>query len=233
VQLTKKNMSKEIIPAVLPKNFEDIETLVRRLDRLGGTIQIDLCDGKFVPTQTWPYIKGSLPEFKDDFELPGWEEFDYEIDLMIQSPELHIDNLKNLGVSRAVIHIKSTSKEGFLEACKKLESYDIEVGVGLENTSTDYSAFLKELEDSEIVYYIQVMGIDSIGKQGEHFSNKSLEFIKKIHLEYPEINIQVDGSVNEATIVPLLEAGVSRFVVGSWLSTGHAKDKVQNLKNLI
>jgi pentose-5-phosphate-3-epimerase len=226
-------MSKEIIPAVLPKNFEDIETLVRRLDRLGGTIQIDLCDGKFVTTQTWPYIKGSLPEFKDDFELPGWEYFDYEIDLMIQSPELYIDNLKNLGVSRAVIHIKSTSKEGFIEACRKLESYDIEVGVGLENISTDYALFIRELENTEIPYYIQVMGIDVIGRQGEPFSNASLEFIKKIRLEYPEITIQVDGSVSGETIELLVKAGVSRFVVGSWLSTGHAKDKVQELKNLI
>ena len=122
-------MIKEIIPAVLPQNIEDVAVLTRRLDHLKCTIQIDICDGRFVPAQTWPYVKNLLPEFKDDFELPGWEDFDYEADLMIKNPELYIDNLKNLGVSRAVIHVKSTTKEGFLEACRKLMVYDIEVGV--------------------------------------------------------------------------------------------------------
>ncbi len=226
-------MTKEIIPAVLPENFKEIEVLIRRLDRQGGFVQIDICDGRFVTSQTWPYIKNQIPEFKDDFELPGWENFDYELDLMILNPEKHIDNLKNVGASRAVVHAKSTDQKGFLEACFKLQAYDIEVGVGLEHSSQNYSEYLKILEDQEIPFYIQVMGIDTIGKQGEPLSDNSIEFIKKLHSEYPEIIIQVDGAVSASTIQKVSEAGASRFVVGSWFSNGHIKDKIQELKNLI
>jgi pentose-5-phosphate-3-epimerase len=233
LNVNNKNMNKEIIPAVLPENIEEIETLVRRLDRLGGYIQIDICDGSFVNAQTWPYVRHILPEFKDGFELPGWEYFDFELDLMVKNPELLIDNIKNLGISRAVLHVKSTTFEGFMQAAKKLAFYDIEVGIGIENTCTSYDQILEALKEEGIEHYAQVMGIDTIGKQGEPFSDKSLELVQKIHAQYPELTLQVDGAVSASTASVLSDAGVSRFVVGSWLSTGHAKDKVQELKSLI
>ena len=226
-------MKKEIIPAVLPKNLEEIATLVRRLERANCTIQIDICDGNFVSSQTWPYIKNTLPEFKDDFELPGWEDFDYELDLMIRDPQLHIDNLKNIGASRAIIHTKSTTKEGVLEACRKLSVYDIEIGIGIQNDDLEYSSILSSLEEAQIPYYIQIMGIDRIGKQGEPFSLASLDLVKKIHSDYPNIVLQVDGAVSTSTVSELSDAGVTRFVVGSWFSSGSIKDKIQELKNLI
>ena len=45
----------EIIPAVLPKDFSELEEKVQMVVGLADTVQVDICDGKFVPTTTWPH----------------------------------------------------------------------------------------------------------------------------------------------------------------------------------
>jgi len=51
-------MSKaEIIPAVLPKDFTELEDKVSLVQGSVKTVQIDVCDGQFTPLATWPYKK--------------------------------------------------------------------------------------------------------------------------------------------------------------------------------
>ncbi len=46
----------EIIPAIIAKSFEDLKEKMALVDGLAQTVQLDVCDGKFVPSQCWPYI---------------------------------------------------------------------------------------------------------------------------------------------------------------------------------
>ena len=45
------------IPAILPRDFAEIEDKVSQIKGLSDIIQIDICDGKFVSSTTWPYKK--------------------------------------------------------------------------------------------------------------------------------------------------------------------------------
>jgi ribulose-phosphate 3-epimerase len=225
------------IPAVLPTTLSDIELLVARTGRASKLLQIDLCDGKYVETQTWPYIKSVLPVFNDDFELPGWENFDFEFDLMIQNPELYIDNLKNCGISRVVLHLTSTSELGILEAAEKLNKYDIAVGIAVQNSYDKelLARITTALTERNIDFYLQVMGIEVIGKQGQAFAEQTLDTIVELRSLYPETVLQVDGSVNEDTIEALRDAGATSFVLGSYLSGGvdSVDERIKYLKNLL
>ncbi len=227
----------EFIPAVLPETFQDIDDLVHRVGKNASLIQIDICDGKYVDSRTWPYLKGELTTFNDDFELPGWEYLDYELDLMIQSPELHIENLKNLGAKRMIIHLESTDIPGIISAIELLKKYDIEVGLGIR-TTTDKNKIeeaSKYLDESSTPYYFQVMGIETIGKQGESFSEKSLETISYLKSKHTDIDVQVDGGMNDETVTSAAKAGAERFVFGSYLSKGYGsvQEKINILKNLL
>jgi ribulose-phosphate 3-epimerase len=77
------------------------------------------------------------------------------------------------------------------------------------------------------------MGIAEIGKQGQDFDPRVYDQIAKIKEQFPGLPIAVDGGVNEDNIVPLIEAGVSRLVVGSALwKSEHPIDTLKYMKML-
>lgn len=45
----------EIIPAILPKNYEDLKNKIALVRGIVPLAQIDICDGKFVPNFSWPF----------------------------------------------------------------------------------------------------------------------------------------------------------------------------------
>lgn len=47
----------EIVPAILEKNFSHIKEKIEKVCDIAKTVQIDVCDGLFVPSTTWPYGK--------------------------------------------------------------------------------------------------------------------------------------------------------------------------------
>ena len=230
-------MKAQVIPAVLTKNFSDIEAKAVKFKGVTKLIQIDICDGKFVDTSTWPFIKGKSEKFKDDFEMPFWETVDYELDLMVAEPQNYIENFKNIGMAKCILHTGSSTIENIVNTAKVLDSYDIEVGVAININSKfeNFKITLEKLTEESIPFYVQVMGVSSIGKQGEGFTEDCLPLVSKIKDNYPDVMIQVDGAVSETTIKKLYNVGATSFVVGSWFdrSTLDSKSSIQHLLNLL
>ena len=52
----------EIIPAILPKNYEDLKNEIALVRGVVPLVQVDICDGIFVKNKTWPFLG-------DDFDL--------------------------------------------------------------------------------------------------------------------------------------------------------------------
>jgi pentose-5-phosphate-3-epimerase len=80
----------EIIPAILPKSYRELENSVDSVHSIAPTIQIDFCDGKYVESKTWWY-NGKDIEKKDEIlaeesGLPFWDSTNYEFDLMVADP---------------------------------------------------------------------------------------------------------------------------------------------------
>lgn len=188
-----------IIPAVLPKNQAELTTKAKQVLGLVSHVQVDVCDGKFVPSKT---------SFK---ELPFMDEIEYELDLMIDQPELVIEDYIEMQPARIIIHLESV--QDFPKLFLPLERVRgiIEIGLCINN-DTDESVLEQYLDD---VDFIQVMGIAEIGSQGNPFDERCLERINYLHRKYPDMPISVDGSVNLETIARLRDAGATRFVAGS------------------
>ena len=223
----------EIIPAIMPEDFYHIEDDVQAVAGHVTTVQLDIMDGKFVDGKTWPFMKKNDVYFdklqREEAGLPLWEKIDYELDLMIERPENTMEQWLALGPKRIVLHIES-----LLDPVATLEDLaavrDI-VEVGL---SFDDDIEVTELDQyMEMIDFVQVMGIDEVGKQGEPFEVRSLYNVEYLHNKFPDLPISVDGSVNLDTIEKFRAAGATRFVAGSAVYDGAPIENIKNLQSLL
>mgnify|MGYP000906150000 CR=1 FL=1 len=204
----------EIVPAILEKNFSHIKDKISDVVDFAKIVQIDVCDGIYVQSTTWPYGKSDghfEAILKEEEGMPGWDRLDFEYDLMVKNPDAEYA-LKwvRLGASRIVLH--SDSNSDLLPVFDALSNY-VQRGLAIK-ASTPISIIDKYIDKIE---YIQIMGIDKVGFQGQHFNPKVFEKIKEIKDKYKDIVIQIDGGVSLSNSVLLDHAGADRLVVGSAL----------------
>lgn len=226
----------EVTPAVLAEDFSGLNEKLAKFVNITKMVQIDVCDGKFVPSISWPMGQrdnGSIERILNEEEgLPFWEQLDFEFDLMVLNAHKNFDFFARLGVKKIIFHLEAETEDSFKEFLESLDPYfkdNIEIGLAI-NTTTD----IKKLDQFiNHVDFIQCMGIENIGFQGEPFDEKVLNQIKEIRGKYPEIKISVDGSVNENTAPLLVKAGANRLIVGSALMQGcDIREKIKEFENL-
>ena len=208
----------EIIPAILAEDFYELKDILSKFVNISKIVQIDICDGKFVPSTSWPMGRKdhfSIQSILDEEDgLPYWEHLDYEFDLMIINAHKQFDFFTKLGAKRIVFHLEAETETDFKEFLESLDPYfkdNVEIGIAI-NTTTDIeklNPFINYID------FVQCMGIERIGFQGEPFDERVLEQIKNLKSKYRELVISIDGGVNENTAPSLIEAGASRLVIGS------------------
>lgn len=223
----------EIIPAIMPQDFYELEHDVQSVIGHAKIVQLDIMDGKFVQAKTWPFTRKDDKYFQmiqdEEVGLPFWEKIDYELHLMIERPEDNIEQWLALGPKRIVLHIESLlHPEETLRDLAKIRDF-VEVGLSFDD---DYEV-TKLDHYVELVDFVQVMGIDEIGAQGQPFEPRSLYNIEYLHNKFPDMPISVDGSVNQDTIVEFAKAGATRFIAGSAIFDGVPSENIKTLKNMI
>lgn len=214
----------EVTGAILAKDFNDLREKLSRFANVSKLVQIDVCDGKFVPSVSWPLDKSItgkhdlyLEKILDEEEgLPFWDKIDFEFDLMVMNASRQFEFFVKLGAKRIIFHLEAENKKELKEFLSSIDPYlrdSIEIGLALNNTTSidELDQFINNID------FIQCMGIEHIGFQGEPFDDKVLEQIKEIKNKYPEIKISVDGGINETSAPLLIKSGVDRFVMGSTL----------------
>ncbi|TAK94493.1 hypothetical protein EPO05_06310 [Patescibacteria group bacterium] len=206
----------EIIPAILPKDFGELEEKVGLIQGLVKTVQVDICDGQFVPNATWPYRKHDDSFEKivhEDEGLPAWEKLNYEFDLMVNHPEKVVDEWVQAGATRIIIHIES--KGDVAGAVQSLAGrVDIGLALNIETSIEELQVPSYKLQEGNI-QFVQLMGIDRIGFQAQEFDEKVIGRVKQVRLKYPGLPISIDGGVSLDNARQLIEAGADRLVVGS------------------
>jgi pentose-5-phosphate-3-epimerase len=192
-------MAVDIIPALLVRSKKDLGQGLERLRGVSSWVQIDL-----VGTN---YIEG-------EENFPLWEEFNFEADLMLPNQLQVAESMVQVGAARIAVHAEESDAHEALRALQIYRTGDFAVEIGVALRSHDTPEALKEFEG--LYDYVQVMGIDREGAQGEPPDphGKDLELIRALRANHPSMLIQVDGAV-APRIKELVEAGASRLVVGS------------------
>ncbi len=211
----------EIIPAIMPRNYEDLKNRVALVRGIVPLAQVDICDGVFVNNQTWPYdeMDNDTSNFnrimQEEEGMPFWEDIDFELDLMVTDAVENLATYMKLGPKRIVFHLEAIGDisefKDFLEGLDTYIRDTVQIGVAI-NTTTPIEKIFPLVNH---VDFIQCMGIERIGFQGEEFDEKVLEHIKTLKEKYPDIIIAVDGAVNFDSAPELIDAGADRLVIGS------------------
>ena len=209
--------SVEIIPAVLPKSFADLEKHVALVKASARIIQIDVVDGHFARNTTWPYRDRATFEkiISEEHGLPFWGDLDYEFDLMVEDPHLTAMEYVRAGASRIVVH---AGAHGAIEGLHSLAEAREETGAYVVTTGLALLPTMQPdvLDSFDTLFdYVQVMGIDREGFQGQPFNEHSIVLIERLRRRYPDLVIQVDGAVTLEHVRALVSAGANRLVVGS------------------
>lgn len=194
-----------IIPAIIPESYDHLESVLNVVSPFARSVQIDIVDGKFVPSVSWPYISSDAIQTCATLI----ENFEVEVDLMIESPEKVIEEYLEAGVSRVVIHLESTQSMDVILKCKEKYNFLLGLSIGNDTPLTNLVEYIGFAD------YVQLMGIAHIGSQGQPFDERVLERIAAVREAYPDMLISIDGSVNAESLPRLYAAGANRFVSGS------------------
>jgi len=201
----------EIIPAIMPKDYEHLDEMMSLFVNVVPIVQLDIMDGKFVPLRTWPYPKDAHFDaiVAEEEVMARCEDINFEVDLMIENPELAVPKWVSAGASRIVVHVESMIDFEKIRASVPVGL--IELGLAI-NTVTPLSSIEPYIERID---FVQCMGIARIGFQGESFDERVLENVRMLRAKYPDLPISIDGSVNFDTAKSLVDAGATRLVSGS------------------
>lgn len=221
----------KIIPAIMPNDYEEFSSKASLVKGLVEWVQLDVMDSKYTKSISWPY--SNADHFDDilsgDEGLPFWEDFDYELDLMVSNPYDEALKWASTGVSRIILHLKTIGEGDFEKLIDDLKDLGVEVGIAIL-PNEDYSKIANVISKIDCV---QFMGIDKVGFQNQKFSEDVLKNISDFKIKYPEMPVSVDGAVDLETADKLVEAGVERLVSGSFIFEGSPEENIKELEEFL
>jgi ribulose-phosphate 3-epimerase len=209
----------DIVPAILPHTFAELEDGLGRAASIAPLVQIDIVDGHYAKPKSWPYRDGknfSTIIVEQEQGLPHWAELDFEFDLMVRDPERVAMDYVRAGASRVVVHAAAPGAQKALETYTALNEREVGASViipGVALSVDDHPDILLPMTDQ--FDYVQVMGIAREGHQGEALDPRSLVLVERLRRRYPRLPIQVDGGVRLENVKQLVAAGATRLVCGS------------------
>jgi ribulose-phosphate 3-epimerase len=205
--------TQHIIPAIIPDSIDQLQSRLQEVQGVVKRIQVDVMDGTYAPTMSWPYEGVGREAFesvrREDQGLPYWQDFDFEIDLLVSKPENKLSEWILAGAVCLIIHVESTDK--LEEIAQQCFERHIEMALALK-PSTSIEMLAPYIHRA---VFVQVMGSDRIGYHGVALDSKALDTIRAIKERWPSTLVGIDIGVTSETLPALYEAGARRFAAGS------------------
>ncbi|MFF2752520.1 ribulose-phosphate 3-epimerase [Psychrobacillus sp. NPDC058041] len=205
----------KIAPSILAANFAKLGEEVLEVEKAGAElIHIDVMDGHFVPNITMgPIVVEALRPLT---KLP------LDVHLMIENADRYIEAFAKAGADYITVHVEACPH--LHRTIQLIRSFGVKPGVVL-NPHTPVESIQHVLEDIDMVLFMTV----NPGFGGQKFIHSVLPKVKQLADIVKErnlsIEIEIDGGINEETIIPCVEAGATIFVAGSAIYNAPDKGK--------
>ena len=195
----------KLAPSILSADFGHLAEDVKKIEEGGADyIHVDVMDGHFVPN-----ISFGAPVMKC---LNGKTELPYDVHLMIENPDMYIDDFVTPQTEYITVH---------QEACvhlhrtiQNIKSKGVKAGVSI-NPATPVSTLECILPDVDLVLIMSV----NPGFGGQKFIPGALEKVRELaeikRAKNLDFVIEIDGGITLDNISEVMEAGVEMAVAGS------------------
>lgn len=209
----------EIIPSPGTLSiWGDIEKRIQSILPFTESVHIDVTDGKFVPTTTWldaaPFAKYT-------------KQANFEVHLMVDDPVQYVRSFADAGFQRIIGQIEKMPDVTEFIAQTQLFA---EVGLALDGPTGLSSLQGIHMDDIDLV--LLYTG-DHAGLSGGVLIPEKLEKVKQLRREYASLPIEIDGGVNDATILSAKNAGATRFVSTGFIFSGNPEENYNKLKDYL
>lgn len=207
----------KLSPSVFAADLATLKEQIQILeDNEVEMLHVDVMDGHFV--ERMAFGADHIRMLKNMTKLP------LDVHLMIEEPEKHLDGVIAAGADVITIHQESTKR---LYSClQKIKKQGKKAGVVL-SPGTSEVTLGPVLSLCDMVLLMTV----NPGEGGQSFLPDMVEKVKKVRamIGDKEIDLEVDGGIDNTNIRLCKEAGANVFVSGGYLFKG---DMAANIKAL-
>jgi ribulose-phosphate 3-epimerase len=190
-----------VAPSILAADFGRLRDDARTLVDAGATVlHVDVMDGHFVPPLTMgPNACEALRDLGAHLD----------VHLMVERPERHIEAFAAAGAGTVIVHVEATPHVHY--ALQAVRAAGCRAALAL-NPATPAEAIREVARHVDQVLCMTV----NPGWGGQPFIPASIDKLRRLRALLPDdVDLEVDGGIDEETAGSCAQAGATLFVAGT------------------
>lgn len=216
-------MNNSVSVSILSSNFMHLQEDIKKIEQSGANmLHFDIMDGVFVNNISFGFP--ILEKINKITNMP------LDVHLMITDPIKYINTCAKFGADIITFHLESNCDT--LSAINEIKKTGAKIGLSLK-PNTPFESALPFLDKIDMLLIMTV----EPGFGGQSFIAGMLEKINQVKKYIADnnlnVNIQVDGGINNETAKLAVNAGADILVAGSYLFTSeNMAEAVSLLRNI-
>ncbi len=203
-----------IVPSILAEKFDEFIFRLRQAESFADYVQIDLMDGVFVETSSFPVEKMNEVETSLSFEAH----------LMVKDPLSFINRIHHQGLKKVIFHFEAAAQ--YLDLVGRIRERGLVPGMAIK-PETGIDEFKTTAEHVDMLLFLTVDPCC----YGHPFKPEVIEKVAEARKVFPGKVISVDGGVSLDNLKRFSDIGVDYACVGSRIFLDG--DPRENYKNFL
>ncbi len=201
--MTHEVYMKTLAPSILAADLLSLGDEIKKIEASGSKyVHVDVMDGCFVPNISFGMPIISAVRKSTDLVV--------DVHAMIVDPDKYIMDFIKCGADIITFHLEALDHDRILKAIDLIHNNGKKVGISIK-PKTSVEAILPYLG---LIDMVLVMTVEP-GFGGQSFMHDMMDKVSYIRNLNKDIDIQVDGGINNETLKISKEAGANIFVLGT------------------